>query len=245
MDKFGISLSQLADSDRAISVSKITSLADFRVPQLTPRIVTGEAAAKLFGDIIERAARLANYPQEELPPDPLDLIDPSLDLIGIVPNLNLLPYGSGKEGGEDEGDPFLSGVEQEFVQFAWDVGESDKLQPYALTGQMLALGASDFVPPPPLPVVGGTFGRARAWVRARLDDLIERGKDGNPVEAVLLILQARADEAEEAERGPNLRRRGVPDNVIPEEDLRTAHSDTYASILTAKAEEPVYETVGV
>lgn len=250
LNKFGVSLDQFLDSDRAISVSKITSTADFRVPQLTPKIVTGEAAIELFGEVVGRAARLASYPQEALPPDPLDLIDPSLDLIGIVPDLTLLPYGSGKEGRADEDDPFLSGVEQErveseFVQFAWNVQGGDKLDPHALTGQMLALGPSGFGTATALPVVGGTFGQSRAWVRARLDDLIERGKDGSPVEAVLLILQARADEAEDAERGHNLRRHSVPGNVTPKEDLRLVDSYAYGSILTAEAEEPAYETVGV
>ena len=238
----GIFWSQLLDIDHAISVSKITSNAEFRVPQLTPKIVTGEAAVELFAEVIRRAADSVGYPQDALPPDPLDLIDPSLDLIGIVPDLTLLPYGS-KAGGEDEDDPFLSGVEQEFVQLAWDLQAGDKLNPHALTGQMLALGARDFGTTTALPVVGGTFGRSRAWVRVPLDDLIERGEDGRPVEAILLILRARADEAEEAERGPNLGRHSVPSDVKGGE-VGPTYSDAYGFDRTEQAEELAYETWG-
>lgn len=223
LDKFDVSIDQLNDSDRAISVSKITRSANFRVPELTPAVVTGEAAAQLFGDIIRRAAKLAGYPLADLPRDPIDLIDPSFELIGIVPDLTLLPYGSGKGGGDDEDDPFLSGVEQEFVQFAWDVQRGDRLDPHALTGQLLALGADDFGTATALPVVGGTFGESRAWMRARLDDLIERGQNGSIAEAVLLILQARPREAEAAEPRRRRRRGALPGEVDVDEGWRPAH----------------------
>lgn len=251
LNKIGAALDHLFDSDRAISVSKITSAGGFRVPQLTPKIVTGEAAIRLFGEVIRRAAHLAGTPPEALPPDPLELIDPSLDLIGIIPDLTLLPYGSGKEGRKDVNDPFLSGgvelefVQPEFVQFAWSVQGGNKLDPHALTGQMLVLGAGGFGTATALPVVGGMFGQSQVWVRARLDDLIERGKEGKPVEGVLLILQARADEAEEAERDPNLRRHSAPGNVIHEEDLRYADGYADGSIPTTEAEEPTYKMVDV
>ncbi|WP_157219163.1 hypothetical protein [Flavisphingomonas formosensis] len=214
LDRFGASIPKIFDVDRAISVSKMTSSANFRVPELTPQIVTGEAAVALFGALIRRAADLAGYPLEDLPDDPLDLIDPSLDLIGIVPDLTLMPYGSGKDGADEVDDPFLSGLNQEFVQFAWEVEGGEKPDPQGLTGQMLALGARDFGTATALPVVGGMFGSARAWVRARLDDLIEPGPDGAAVGALLLILQARPDEAEETERGPKLRQHGVPGEIM-------------------------------
>ena len=212
LGKFGVSLDLLSDSGRAFSVSKITSDARFRIPQLTPALVTGKDAADLFREIIRRAARRARFPEEELPIDPMQLIDPSLDLIGIVPNLTLLPFGSGKE--DDDGDPFLSGAEQEFVQFAWDIKNTEGFAAHALTGQVLALGPNDFGSSTALPVVGGSFGRSRAWVRARLDDLIERGVNGFPVEAVLLILQARADETGDAEGMPRKRQNKMPDEAF-------------------------------
>lgn len=226
LQKAGISPEQLLDGDRAISVSRITSAADFRVPQLTPEIVTGEAAIEVFGEVIRHAAELAGYPQEMLPDDPLDLIDPALDLVGIVPDLTLLPYGSGKDGEED--DPFLSGVEQEFVQFAWDIPEGAALDPRALTGQMLTPGVQDCGAATALPVVGGTFGRSRAWVRVRLDDLVERGSEGKPVAAALLILQARADEGEDAGRDP--RQRGTSGEGVRMEEFRLAGDEAYGIV---------------
>jgi hypothetical protein len=63
------------------------------------------------------------------------------------------------------------------------------------------------------PVVGGTFGRDRGWVRARLDDLIERGPAAGPVEASLLILQARPDQGVDIEARPYARRQEQPTEI--------------------------------
>ncbi|KQX24271.1 hypothetical protein ASD39_24635 [Sphingomonas sp. Root50] len=245
LEGIGAPVTKFFESDRAISVSRVTSTADFRVPQLTPEIVTGEAAISVFGEVIRQAAERVGYPAEALPGNTLDLIDPSLELVGVVPNLTLLPYGSGKEGEADLGDPFLSGVGQEFVQFAWHVEASDALNAQGLTGQMLALGARDFGTATAMPVVGGTFGRSRAWLRVRLDDLIEAGQEGAPVEAALLIFQARPDEAEETERGPNKQRHSVPGEAIEDEDRRPAHSYAFETARITESEEPAYATVTI
>jgi len=242
LHRFIASIPSLADPNRAISVSKLTSSSDFRVSELTPPIITGEPAGPLFGELIKRAANLAGYPVESLPDDPLELIDPSLELIGIVPDLTLISNGSGKEGGDELDDPFLSGVGQEFVQFAWKLQDGEKIDPLGLTGQIIALGARDFGTSTALPVVGGTFGQSRAWVRARLDDLLEQGQEGTAINALLLILHARPDEAEEAERGPSLRGHVVPGEIMHDADLLPAYDFDFDSI-DAEAEEPAINTV--
>lgn len=216
LEGLGVSPASLIDHGRAFSVSKMTAGASFRVPELTPPIVTGESALEAFRDVIRQAANRIGLPDEQLPADPIHLIDPSLELVGVVRDMSLLPYGSGKDADEADEDPFLSGAEQEFVQIAWDIPPDAELDPHALTGQMIALGATDLGAATALPVVGGTFGGRRAWLRVRLDDLIERGEHGSTVDAVLLILQARPEQAATAEHGPGNPRRDAPIDSMDE-----------------------------
>lgn len=213
----------LTDRGRAISVSKLTSAADFRIPEVVPAIVTGEAAQEHFRAILRRAAKRIGWPKDQLPDDPIDLIDPSLELVGLVPDLTILPYGSATDGDQPD-DPFLSGAEQEFVQFVWTVQPGQRIDPHALTGQLLALGAVDLGACTALPVVGGTFGTDRAWVRARLDDLIERGEEGASAEGVMLILQARPVEAAGAENDPILRDDDGPQEEVALEPVYQAQT---------------------
>jgi hypothetical protein len=257
LDKLDISLDQLRDGNRAISVSKMTSTARFRVPQLTPVIVTGEAAVELFRDVIRRAARLVGLPDGDLPEDPSELIDPSFDLIGVVPDLTLIPYETiGEEdyeyesnlsdGARVENENSWNTTRQEFVQFAWEVSGADQLYSGGLTGQILALGARDFGSASALPVVGGLFGRSRAWVRVRLDDLLECEEGATTVKAVLLILQARPDETGEVEGNPKMRTRSIQGEAVQDGDLPPVYNYEYEYSTTQadKADEQhVFETV--
>jgi hypothetical protein len=245
--RFGISTRHLLMLDRAICVSRITASGAFRVPEITPEIVMGSASAALFEKIIWRAAKLADYPQDALPHDPMDLIDPSLELVGIVSGITLLPYNS--DSGSSEDDPFRSSgeweiVKPEFVEFAWKVDWRKKITPHALTGQMLVFGAMDLGAATALPVVGGVFEQPRAWIRVRLDDLIERGKNGIPVEAALLILQAQTAETGDVERGPKLRRSSIPENAMGED--QSIPADNYAhNTQPTEIDEPTHLTVEI
>ncbi len=193
LDGFGVDGEALLDPNRAVSVSKVTGTGDFRVPELTPQIETGEQARESFGHLIRELAEIAHFPQEELPADPIDLVDPSIELIGLVPRLTLLPYSSSAESeSNDETDVFYSGMEQEFVQIAWDNGAGIDLDDKGLTAQVIPwTSLSGIYSTDSLPAVGGVFGENRPWVRARLDDLIDRNSHGVEGNASLMIFRAK------------------------------------------------------
>lgn len=213
LEQLGIPVEALGDPAYAFAVSKVTSAAGFRVPELTPAILTGDRARQGFHEVIERLAGRIGLPRGELPADLSELIDPSLELVAVIPELTLNPYGADADISEDDADPFYSGLGQEFVQFAWDNPLGDRLDPHGLTGQVLVLGAPDMGAASALPLVGGTFGPDRGWVRARIDDLLERGLDGGPVDAALLILQARPTGAAGTELDRHFRLQEQPSEV--------------------------------
>jgi hypothetical protein len=210
LEGLGLSIEALSDPACAFTVSKVTSAAGFRVPELTPSILTGDRARKGFEEVISRFAARIGLTRDDLPADLSELIDPALQLVAVVPELTLNPFGGDSDTGEIDADPFYSGLGQEFVQLAWDNPLGERLDPSGLTGQILVLGATDMGAGTALPLVGGTFGPDRGWVRARIDELLERGLDGGPVEAALLILQARPTGEADAGPGRHFRVREQP-----------------------------------
>lgn len=225
LDRLGVSVEALDESSCAISISRITASSGFRVPELTPTVLTGPDARRGFEAIMARHLDRIGLARDILPDNLTDLIDPSLEIVAVVPELTINPYGSASEAEAGDDDPFYSGMEQEFVQIAWDNPLGQQLDPLGLTGQLLVLGASDLGASTALPVVGGTFGPERAWVRARLDDLVERGDNASSEEAALIILQARAPDVSDAMPRPHERiheQWDPADLIAPEPDSQSA-----------------------
>jgi hypothetical protein len=170
----------LAAPGHAFSVSKTVPPGHFRIPELSPKIVTGRAAQALIREFGIEAGR----------DDRSLLVDPAFDVVAMLPDITIKPY-FGPDFKQDDHDVFQSGMEQEFVEIAWRRADGPPLDAHRLTAQFVPL--SSHVPDTActLPAVGGMFGADRPWVRARIDDLVDRSPGGRDGSTALLILQAR------------------------------------------------------
>jgi hypothetical protein len=143
--------------------------------------------------------RRVGYGPEAFPDDVDTLIDPAFELEAVIPQLTIRPYASAeqkvkddKQKDEDEEDVFYSGMEEEFVEIAWRQTGSLARHPHGLTAQVIPWGnLAQTAAASALPAVGGIFGEDRPWVRARLDNLVERNPGGGERKASLLMLQAK------------------------------------------------------
>lgn len=172
------------DETTPIGVSKLRKEGVFRAPRLTPTVLTGEGARTVFVGVMRDVFGSMGVNRRIASAE--DVIDPALELVALAPSIQIenLP----EERDENPPDPFESGIEDEFIQLSWPHGGTSKrggftaqLLPY---GQRQLSGGFSSVP-----AVGGVEGD-RAWIRARLDDLVEPDETGT-VTAALLILQAR------------------------------------------------------
>jgi len=184
LGRFDVDPKGLAAPGHAFSLSKFTVAGDFRIPELSPEILTGTAARVGFGealrDIVGRDGGDAGT-----------LIDPAFELIAMLPKLTIKPYFGPDLETADENDIFQSGMEQEFVQIAWLHTNGPPLRAHGLTAQVVPWNLLDLATTSALPAVGGVFDGNRPWVRARLDDLVDRSTAGRDGLVSLLILQAR------------------------------------------------------
>jgi hypothetical protein len=177
----------------AFSVSKFTSGGGFRIAQLAPRIYAGPDAAHVFEATLRDIRGAMGLTSEGLDLSAEALIDPALELVAIVPQMTVRPYSAAAKN--DDHDVFQSGMEQEFVEIAWRHDAGPPLNPQGLTAQVVPWGFEGLTAASALPAVGGVFGADRAWVRARLDDLVDRAEKGKDGLATLVILQARHGQA--------------------------------------------------
>ena len=190
LDSLRIDAGDLGTS-RALSVSKFTSTGGFRVPELTPSIVTGADAESELLRLVESAAqraRIADPPSART----LDgLIDPAFELVAVVPELPLSRTGSTVDVELDSVDAHFSGSEQDFVEIAWNHSGDVKLNPHGLTAQLMPMeNLTQLLTTSALPAVGGVFAGHRPWVRARFDDLMER-RPNSEEKVALFVLQVR------------------------------------------------------
>ena len=189
---FDIDLKALGATGQAFSVSKFTADDNFRIPELTPVIRDGDDGYRALQTVIQDLRIRAGFSPVEIVQDVATLIDPAFELIAVIPELTIKPYAAAASQEDDETDVYYSGMEQEFVEIAWQEANRLPGHPRGLTAQVVPWGdLAQTVATSALPAVGGIFGTDRPWVRARLDDLVERNPGRGDGKASLVILQAK------------------------------------------------------
>jgi hypothetical protein len=175
--------------DAPIGLSKLAKQGKFRAPDLSPRVETDEKAMNdLFVAVMNDVIGGMGLPHRL--GSPHEAIDPSLELVAIAPIITIARLPKETDGPEAP-DPFESGLDDEFIQLSWPhrgrvarSGFTAQLLPYAqrLTGASFSS----------VPAVGGVQG-ARAWIRVRLDDVIDSQDGDAERNAAIVVLQARCD----------------------------------------------------
>jgi hypothetical protein len=195
------------DVDAPIVVSKVGAFGQFRAPELTPDVITGDQAASKFVAVFNELAHGLGLPGEISTPG--EAIDPALELVAVAPLIKIAklprdtekssdPFESGINDTEKSSDPFESGVNpfesginDEFIQVSWP--HKGPVTKGGFTAQLLPLNqrrsSASFSSVPAV----GAVQDGRAWVRIRLDDLTDPDEKGSSTDAALVILQAHHD----------------------------------------------------
>ncbi|WP_282608160.1 hypothetical protein [Pelagibius sp. Alg239-R121] len=176
-----------------LSASKMTAAGGFRVPELSPEVVTGVEAQTAFEKICTELQE-AGLPAHDLPQ-----IDPAFELIGVVPEITV--RGEAGTRYEDGGNPdsvFESWSPADFVHLAWQDDGGAKsdlnpghLNPAGMTACVLPRVADQSYGWANAAAVGGRFAGGRNWIRVDLQDTTDRGRDAKDKPASILILQSR------------------------------------------------------
>ncbi|MFN3779247.1 MAG: hypothetical protein ACK4SI_09660 [Brevundimonas aurantiaca] len=169
-----------------IGLSKLSRAGQFRARELTPSVLTGDAARSSFiGVMHDIMGSMGDYTRIDAPED---LIDPSLTLLAVAPFISIEDLPKTFDPGAQDG--FESGFDDEFIQIAWP-HKGETIGKSGLTGQLFAYGqrrtAGSYSS---VPAVGGVRG-AYAWIRIRLDDLTDPDEEKTSQSAALVILRAR------------------------------------------------------
>lgn len=171
----------------ALGLSKLGRAGQFRAHSLRPQVMSGGEGRELFMSVL-RDVRGGLGLSLDLS-EPEDLIDPALELVAVAPRIQLqkLPDDLDRSGSTDV---FESGIDDEFIEIAWP-HRGAVTNPRGLTAQLFPYsqrtsgGAFSSVP-----ATGGVRGE-QAWIRIRLDDLLDREDERSEAVAALVILQAR------------------------------------------------------
>jgi len=169
-----------------LSVSKPAASGGFRVPELSPVVLTGESAEVAF----ER--KLAELGFGDLPEDERPRIDPAFEIVGFVPEITVRAESSANSD-ERQDTVYFSDADDEFLHLAWvpDPNTQVALSPKGLTVSVIPWQRSAIHESRVGLAVGGVFRSGRGWLRVDLGDVVTRGATAKDGSASLLILQAR------------------------------------------------------
>jgi hypothetical protein len=171
---------------RGLATSRFTDAGVLRVPEQTPRVFTGIEALEFTSRFLTLLP-IARQPGGDAAPV---RVDPAFELIAAVPEIELKPFGS-PNSKRDDYDPYYTAADEEFLDIAWIPDPKQPLNPKGITACMIPYpDAFSIQYTFDVPAVGGVFPSNRPWVRIRLDDLIQHGRNGKATKVAVLILQA-------------------------------------------------------
>lgn len=170
---------------RGLATSRFTEVGGYRVPEQMPNVLTGAEAQDFTREFLALLPA-ARQPGDDAAPVALD---PVFELVAAVPEIRLRPFVI-QSRKRDDYDPYYSAAEEEFLQIAWVPEPAQSLNPHGITACMIPYPDAFSIPYTfDVPAVGGVFPGNRPWVRIRLDDLIQHGRNGKALKVAVLILQ--------------------------------------------------------
>jgi hypothetical protein len=171
-----------------VSISHPTSAGDFRVPELSPTVITGpeahESLIQVYGD-----NHLADVYETKTP-----IIDPIYDLVAFIPELTVIRGSVGGNEPDASVDMvFESWASDEFLHVAWphDKRLAHMLNPKGLTACMMPWAPTPSIGLSGGAAVGGVQPDGMDWIRVDIRDMMPLGQDAKDAKASVLILQSR------------------------------------------------------